>query len=156
MHAKGLGRPNHKRLDVNPRHRSPSATLTDALATRLARFASPVEVGIGAWTDVAARLAEETSVMATDIRFRTVPEGVTFIRDDITDPEMTIYAGADALYALNLPRELHRPTRAVARAVGATFCFTTLGGEFPAIPTEAETLPAGETLFRATNRGERA
>ncbi len=138
---------------MNPRNRSPSATLTDALAARLARFASPIEVGIGARTDVAARLAEETSVMATDVRFRTVPDGVTFVRDDITDPEMTIYAGADVLYALNLPRELHRPTRAVARMVGAAFCFTTLGGEFPAIPTDAETLPAGETLFRATGWG---
>jgi uncharacterized UPF0146 family protein len=126
----------------------------DALAARLARFGDLVEVGIGARTAVATRLAADTAVTATDIRTCTVPDGVTFVHDDIIDPTMEIYADADALYALNLPRELHRPTRAVARAVGADFCFTTLGGEFPAIPTDAETLPASETLFRATNRGE--
>ncbi|EMA54049.1 UPF0146 family protein [Halococcus thailandensis] len=125
----------------------------DALADRLADFASPVEVGIGARTDVAARLADETAVTATDVRPCTVPDDVTFVQDDITDPAMDVYADADALYALNLPRELHRPTRAVARAVGAVFRFTTLGSEFPAVTTEAETLPAGETLFRATDRG---
>jgi uncharacterized UPF0146 family protein len=138
---------------VNSRNWSPSASLPDALAARLARFDSLVEVGIGAHTAVAARLAADIPVTATDIRFRTVPDGVIFVRDDITDPTMDIYGDAGALYALNLPRELHRPTRAVARAAGAPFCFTTLGGEFPAIPTESETLPAGETLFRATNRG---
>ncbi|WP_435077067.1 UPF0146 family protein [Halococcus sp. AFM35] len=138
---------------MNPRHRTPRGPLADALAARLSRFDDLVEVGVGARTDVAARLAEETSVLATDIRFRTVPDGVTFVRDDITDPETGIYADAAVLYALNLPRELHRPTRAVARAVGAECYFTTLGGEFPAIPTDAETLPAGETLFRVTGRG---
>ncbi|EMA49379.1 hypothetical protein C448_01814 [Halococcus morrhuae DSM 1307] len=125
----------------------------DALADRLADFASPVEVGIGARTDVAARLADDTPVTATDVRPCTVPDDVTFVQDDITDPTMDVYADADALYALNLPRELHRPTRAVARTIGAVFRFTTLGGEFPAVATESETLPAGETLFRATNRG---
>ena len=138
---------------MNPRNRSPSATLGDALATRLARFDDFVEVGVGARTDVAARLADGASVTATDIHAYAVPDGVTFVRDDVTDPEMAVYADADALYALNLPRELHRPTRAVARTVGTELFFTTLGGELPAVPTETETLPAGETLFRATSRG---
>jgi uncharacterized UPF0146 family protein len=139
---------------VNSRNRSPSASLPDALAARLARFDALVEVGIGARTDVAARLATDTPVTATDVHSCTVPDDVAFIRDNITHPTMDIYADAGALYALNLPRELHRPTRAVAQTVGADFLFTTLGGEFPAIPTDAEMLPAGETLFRATSRGE--
>lgn len=138
---------------MNPRNRPASATFDDALAARLARFDGLVEVGIGARTDVAARLANDTSVTATDIRSCTVPDGVAFVHDDVTDPAIDVYAAADALYALNLPRELHRPTRAVARTVGTELFFTTLGGEFPAIPTDAETLPAGETLFRATSRG---
>ncbi|HET7323264.1 MAG TPA: UPF0146 family protein, partial [Halococcus sp.] len=124
---------------------------TNALATRLARFDRLVEVGIGLRTDVAARLAKNTAVTATDIHSCTVPEGIAFVRDDITTPAIETYADADCIYALNLPPELHRPTRTVAREVGAEFLFTTLGGEFPAIPTESETLP-GETLFRATNR----
>jgi uncharacterized UPF0146 family protein len=138
---------------VNPRNRSASATLAAALADRLVRFDALIEVGIGARTDVAARLANRATVTATDVRPYTVPDDVAFVRDDITDPTMDVYADADALYALNLPRELHRPTRAVARSVGAAFQFTTLGGEFPAMAAESETLPAGETLFRATDRG---
>jgi uncharacterized UPF0146 family protein len=137
---------------VNSRKRPSSASL----AARLARFDSPVEVAVGTRTDVAARLADDTTVTATDVHSRTMPDGVAFVRDDITDPTMDVYADADVLYALNLPRELHRPTRTVARAVGAEFLFTTLGGEFPAIPTVSETLPAGETLFRATSRGANA
>ena len=128
---------------------------TRALATRLARFGRLVEVGIGARTDVAEALEERGAhVTATDIHSRTVPEGVTFVRDDVTDPALEIYADAEAMYALSLPRELHHPTRDLAREVGAAFVFTTLGGEFPAIASESETLP-GETLFRATSRGER-
>ena len=138
---------------MNPRNRSPSATLAAALADRLARFDALVEIGIGGRTDVAARLADRATVTATDVRPCTVPDDVTFVQDDITDPTMDVYGDADALYALNLPRELHHPCHSVARATGAAFRFTTLGGEFPAVATEAETLPAGETLFRATDRG---
>jgi uncharacterized UPF0146 family protein len=124
-----------------------------ALAARLARFDRLVEVGIGERTDVAEALADDTPVTATDIHSRSVPEGVDFARDDVTNPTAEIYTDADAVYALNLPRELHRPTRDLAREVDAAFLFTTLGGEFPAVPADAETLP-GETLFRATSRGE--
>jgi uncharacterized UPF0146 family protein len=132
---------------VNPAARS--------LATRLARFDRLIEVAIGARTDVAARLADSgVTVTATDIHSRSAPNGVAFVRDDITAPTIDIYTDTDALYALNLPRELHRPTWDLARAVGAAFLFTTLGSEFPAIPTKSETIPR-DTLYRATDRPRR-
>ena len=121
----------------------------DALADCLARFGTLVEVGIGRRTDVATALVDAgREVYATDIHPREVPDGVTFVRDDVTDPESGVYARADAVYALNLPPELHRPTLDVAREHDAAFYFTTLGADQPAVPVERETLP-GETLFRA-------
>jgi hypothetical protein len=122
---------------------------TAAIAARLSTFDPVVEVGVGARPAVAAALARAgVTVTATDVRERPVPDGVRFVRDDVTDPDPRVYAGAEALYARNLPPELHRPAWTLARAVDAAFLFTTLGAEQPAIPVERETLP-GTVLFAA-------
>jgi len=124
------------------------ADTVTALADRLAPFESVVEVGVGNRTAVAAELATRgVTVVATDIRERAVPDGVSFVRDDVTDPDRSVYADAGAIYALNLPPELHRPTATLARSVDAAFLFTTLGGDPPSVPVSRETIP-GETLFR--------
>jgi hypothetical protein len=108
-----------------------------------------VEVGIGRRTDVAAALAAAGKrVAATDVYPRQVPDGVTFVTDDVTDPDPSVYTGSDAIYALNLPPELHRPARDLARRVGGDLLFTTLGGDPPTVPVSSRTLP-GETLFVA-------
>ena len=121
----------------------------EALVDALAAFDTVVEVGIGHRSDVAAALVERgLGVTATDIHERPVPDGVTFVRDDVTDPDPSVYADADAIFALNCPPELHRPIRNLARSVDAVFLFTTLGGDPPAVPVDRQTLP-GETLFVA-------
>ena len=139
------------RCPINPPTVRPQ-TLA-ALADRLGRFDVLVEVGIGNRTDLAAALVDDREVRATDVVERVAPTGVEFVVDDVTDPEAGVYAGADAIYALNLPPELHRPARDVAREFDADFLFTTLGGDQPAIPVEREMLPGGETLFEVS-RGE--
>ncbi|EJN59521.1 UPF0146 family protein [Halogranum rubrum] len=128
----------------------------DALVTRLERYDTLVEVGVGRNPSVAAALAAAgKSVTATDIYEFDVPEGVRFVRDDIvarseqSDPGR-LYS-VDALYALNLPGELHRPVRDVARATGAAFVFTTLGYEAPTIPVRREQV-GDETLYTAVDR----
>ena len=130
---------------------------SDALVDYLARYDSLVEVGIGRRTDVAEQLAAAgTCVTATDVRPRSVPDAVRFVEDDVVaraeavdggDDPGRIYA-VDAVYARNLPPELHRPVRDVAHATGADFLFTTLGGDQPAVPVERVTLPR-ETLYVA-------
>jgi uncharacterized UPF0146 family protein len=129
---------------------------TAALADYLSRYGRVVEVGIGRRTDVArALVARGVEVTATDVHPRVVPAGVRFVRDDIVSraagdvPSGTPYA-VDAIYALNLPPELHRPTRDVAHAAGADCLFTTLGGDQPLVPAERVTLDADvavETLY---------
>lgn len=118
----------------------------DALVERLAEYETLVEVGIGHRTDVAAALSRRVRVIATDVHDRPVPDGVAFVRDDVTEPRSDVYADAEAVYSLNCPPELHRPLCAVARDHGADCLFTTLGCDGPAVAADPETLP-GETLY---------
>ncbi|UTF55414.1 UPF0146 family protein [Natronosalvus rutilus] len=112
-----------------------------------------LEVGIGRRTAIAEALLETgCAVVATDVHLRETPEGVRFVIDDVTDPDLETYADADAIYALNLPPELHRPVLEVARAVDADLLFTTLGGDPPLVPVERVSLPR-ETLF-VSRRGK--
>jgi len=116
----------------------------DALVSRLADHERVVEVGIGRRTAIAGALARRgCAVTATDVRERAVPPGVRFVVDDVTDPARSLYAGADVIYALNLPPELQRPARDLARAVGVPLWFTTLGGDPVVIPVRRETIPGG-------------
>ena len=138
-------------------NRDAGSRTRDALAAWLARYDSLVEVGIGRRPDVAGALAAAgKQVTATDVRDVPVPDGVRFVRDDVvaaarrTDPG-PVYR-AEAIYALHLPPELHRPTRAVARTVGADLLFTTLGGDAPEVPVERETVGRA-TLFVARAGG---
>jgi uncharacterized UPF0146 family protein len=121
----------------------------DALVAHLDTFDAVVEVGVGHRSGLARALADRgVTVTATDIHERPVPDAVGFRCDDVTDPDRALYDGADAIYALNCPPELHRSLVAVGRAVDATVLFTTLGGDPPTVPVERRTLPS-ETLFVA-------
>jgi len=125
-------------------------TAREALVDRLRDYDRLVEVGVGRRPDVAGALVERgCAVTATDVVERTVPDEVGFVLDDVTDPDRSVYADAGCVYGRTLPPELHRPAWAVARESGADFLFTTLGGDQPQIPMDRETLPEGETLFRA-------
>jgi len=125
---------------------------TTALADRLAQYAAVVEIGVGRRPDLAAALADRgAAVTATDIEPRETPPEVTFVRDDVTDPTVAVYADAEALVARNLPPELQRPAAELADRADADFLFTTLGGDPATVPVRRETLP-GETLFVYRNR----
>lgn len=119
------------------------------VAAVLAKFDRLVEVGIGNRTDVVAALADRgRSVTATDVHEREVPEDVAFVRDDVTDPDISVYDSTDAIYARNCPPELHQSLLSVAERVDAACLFTTLGGDQPAVPVERRTVESG-TLYVA-------
>ena len=122
----------------------------DTLVGRLSVYDRLVEVGVGREPAVAAGLSRAgATVTATDIHPCDVPPAVTLVVDDITDPRRSLYADAEAIYGLNLPPELHGPALELAGDVDADLLFTTLGGDPPAVPVTAETLPV-ETLYVAT------
>ncbi|WP_247730869.1 UPF0146 family protein [Halovivax limisalsi] len=119
------------------------------LVAVLSRYDRVVEVGIGRRPDVAAALAARgVDVTATDVHERAVPDGVRFVRDDVVDPDSSIYADAAAIYALNLPPELHRPLAALADRVGADALFTTLGADRPQVPVERRSLDSQPLFVR--------
>jgi uncharacterized UPF0146 family protein len=92
-------------------------------------------------------------VNATDIVPRSVPEGVNFFIDDITDPSPVVYADCELLYGLNLPPDLHRPAARCAERFGADFAFTTLGFDPPVAEVSPESVP-GETVYWYGESGE--
>lgn|GEM_PF-82971 len=106
-----------------------------AVAAALPAGDRAVEVGVGTRPAVASALAATgVEVVATDVRERDLPPSVTFVQDDVTDPDLSVYADADLVYAIHCPPELHASLLAVGRAVGAAVRFTTLGGDPPAVP----------------------
>ena len=107
---------------------------------RFRAFDRIVEVGIGRHTGVARSLARSAEVTATDVVERSVPTAVEFVLDDVTDPVPAVYRGADLIYALRLPPELHRPLADIVDTVGATGAFTTFGTEWPALATDQESV----------------
>lgn len=132
-----------------PCHKRPAPVRSDdrhALVERFREYDHIVEVGVGERPDVATALAEYAEVTVTDLSNRTVPDGLSFVRDDVTDPDPSAYTGADLVYAVNLPPELHRPLVSLAEEVDADSAFTTFGTEGPAIPANAERI-GGETLY---------
>jgi len=130
-------------------HKRPApvrSRVLDTLTDRFRRFDRIVEVGIGHQTELAAALVEYSTVTATDIADRQVPADVAFVRDDLTEPDPAVYAGADLVYAINLPTELHRPLFDLVTDEPAVGAFTTFGTEGAAVPTEPEDV-GGETLY---------
>ncbi|ELZ29784.1 hypothetical protein C474_12146 [Halogeometricum pallidum JCM 14848] len=134
--------------------------ITAALASRLGRYKALTEVGVGRRPAVALALRRAgRDVTVTDVRAVDVPPNLRFVEDDVVAASERADPGdayrVDAVYALNLPEELHRPARDVAAAVGADFLFTTLGFDSPTVPCETETLAGGaETLYVVEETGE--
>ena len=133
-----------------------AAAFRDAMVERLSRYDRLVEVGIGRRGDVAGALAAAgKAVTAVDVHPRDAPDGVSFVRDDVVaasergDPGAAYRA--DAVYALNLPAELQKPTVGVARTVGADCLFTTLGFEAPVVPARRESV-GGDVLYVVERR----
>ncbi|QLG63754.1 UPF0146 family protein [Halorarum salinum] len=137
-----------------------SASRPRAVVRFLARYASLCEVGVGRRPDVAAALADRgRPVTATDVHDRELPAGVRFVRDDVVEaserPDPGDHYRADAVYARNLPPELHRPVLTVARRVDADCLFTTLGGDQAAVDARPVALEDGTTVHVARERNYR-
>lgn len=92
-----------------------------------------VEVGVGKIPDVAIeiqRLLPNCEVIVTDVLEPPELSGrVKFLRDDITEPNLSVYEGAVLIYSVRPPPELQPYLRGVARKVGADLLIKSLTGE---------------------------
>lgn len=77
-----------------------------------------VEVGVGGHPEVASLLRRDFAVVCTDLA-ETGPEGVDYVRDDIFDPDISVYAGAALIYSIRPPVDMQDSIAAVAKKVGA-------------------------------------
>lgn len=110
--------------------------------------ASIVEVGVGRRDEAARRLVEEGyDLTATDLRDvrDEVADAVGFVRDDVRQPEASVYEGAELVYALRPPYEIHGAVADVARSVGADLLLAPLPDEGVAV--EAELVNRGGRAF---------
>ncbi|WP_418280509.1 UPF0146 family protein [Halorubrum sp. DTA98] len=137
-----------------------------SIVDELAAFDRLLEVGIGRRPDVARALADRAcDVIAIDVDeaalathdgpYRTGRGDVVALAEAV-DPLATLPvdsddAGFDAVYGLNLPAELQRPTVETARRLDAACAFTTLGFEEPVVPVRRRSLTEG-TLYVARQR----
>ena len=93
-------------------------------------YASPVEVGVGNNPGAAGIIqAAGVPVRCTDIRDRIVPEGVVFRTDDVFEPDLSFYDGADVVYAIRPAIEMLPPLIALAEKLGCDLLVYHLGFE---------------------------
>ncbi|MHC1626161.1 MAG: UPF0146 family protein [Methanoculleaceae archaeon] len=90
-----------------------------------------VEIGIGAKIEVARLLREAgIEVVTTDLSPVPVAESqVPVVIDDIFEPRLEIYEGADAIYSIRPGPEMVPPMIAIARRVSADLLVYHLGDE---------------------------
>lgn len=118
------------------------------IVDRLADYDRLLEVGIGNRTAIAAELADRgVAVIATDVVDRSVPEGVSFRREDVTDPRGSLQTEVEAIYALRLVPELQRPAARMAESLDVPLYYTTLGGDPAVLASEPLPVESG-SLFR--------
>ena len=90
-----------------------------------------VEVGIGHFPDVAlALMAAGVRVFATDIK-PFLHQGLRVTVDDVTEPNRSLYADVDFVYALRPPPELVPYMKDLASEVGASLMVKPLASEYP-------------------------
>jgi len=93
-------------------------------------YADAVEVGIGNNT-YAARLVLDAGVRfrCTDIKEISVPERFCFTVDDVFSPEISLYEGADVIYAIRPAIEMIPPLLEIARRINCDLIVYHLGFE---------------------------
>lgn len=90
-----------------------------------------IEVGAGRMWDTARKLSEEGfDVVLVDV-IDISPEGLRYVRDDIMNPDLSIYQGANLIYSIRPPVELYPYIIKVARNVQADCIIRPLSNEFP-------------------------
>ncbi|MDH5203146.1 MAG: UPF0146 family protein [Nitrospirota bacterium] len=110
---------------MNPSHRYEG--LVDYIA---GNYRNAVEIGIGHFPDVAYALLDKgIKVFATDVnpyRYR----GLKVIADDVTMPDISLYAATELLYSLRPPPELVPYMEQLARMLSVDLIVKPLASEY--------------------------
>jgi uncharacterized UPF0146 family protein len=89
------------------------------------------EIGVGHFPDVALALASRgVGIFATDIRPFEY-SGLNVIVDDVTGPDLSLYAGLNLIYSLRPPPELVPYMNLLARQLSVDLIVKPLTSEHP-------------------------
>jgi uncharacterized protein len=106
-----------------------------------------VEVGIGKNTTAADMLARAGVLLrCTDVKHLEHPAHLNFVRDDVFDPDPSLYEGADVIYAIRPAIEMVPPLMAIARMANSDLIVYHLG--FEVYENGGERIDCGVILHR--------
>ena len=112
-----------------------------------AHYRDAVEAGVGENTDAAQILsAAGVRVRAIDVRALVHPDWLCFSVDDIFEPDLSKYAGADVIYAIRPAEEMIPPLIALAQRVNCDLLVYHLG--FESYGKGGERIDCGVLLHR--------
>ncbi|OPY37933.1 MAG: hypothetical protein A4E35_00988 [Methanoregula sp. PtaU1.Bin051] len=110
-------------------------------------YAEPVEIGVGGNMESACIIRNAGRRMrCTDIKNILPPEGVEFYQDDIFNPVLSRYEGADVLYAIRPAEETIPPMIALAERLSCDLIVYHLG--FESFGDGGEIIDCGVLLHR--------
>ncbi|MFA7197719.1 MAG: UPF0146 family protein [Methanoculleus sp.] len=110
-----------------------------------------VEVGIGNNPDAARSVAAAGALaLCTDIRPGIRHDGLIVVTDDIFEPDLRLYAGADLIYAVRPGVEMVPPLIALAARVNSDLLVYHLGCEI--YGDGGEVLDCGPVLLHRYHR----
>ena len=110
-------------------------------------YTNTVEVGIGKNTEVARILLNAgIRVRCTDVKECGVPGWLCFTIDDVFSPDISLYKGADIIYAIRPAVEMIHPLLALARTINCDLIVYHLG--FECYGNGGEKIDCGVLLHR--------
>jgi uncharacterized protein len=116
-------------------------------------YTHAVEAGIGRNTLAAERVSEAGALMrCTDVKDLKHPASLHFARDDIFEPDLSLYMGADVIYAIRPAIEMVPPLIDIASAVNADLVVYHLG--FELFGDGGAVIDCGVLLHRYVRRSE--
>jgi uncharacterized protein len=110
-------------------------------------YSRAVEIGIGRNTE-AARILTDTGILirSTDVKNLPVPAWLAFAADDIFSPDLSLYRGADVLYAIRPAIEMIPPLITLAETIDSDLVVYHLG--FESYGNGGEKIDCGVILHR--------
>ncbi|MFA5331826.1 MAG: UPF0146 family protein [Methanoregula sp.] len=118
-----------------------------------AQYTAPVEIGIGNNSSTAQVIHDAGLVTrAVDIRPCLLPDWISFTRDNIFEPDLLLYSGADVIYAVRPAEEMIPPLIALARRLSCDLIVYHLG--FESYGNGGEIIDCGVLLHRYYRAGE--
>ena len=110
-------------------------------------YTNTVEVGIGKNTEAARILLDAGArVRSTDVRNISVPGWLCFTVDDVFSPVISLYEGADVIYAIRPAIEMIPPLLSLARTINCDLIVYHLG--FESYGNGGEKIDCGVLLHR--------